>query len=118
MVWGVDVGGGRGEDVGVWDGLLVTIFGRGGRRALRSCPGFMSPGKEYEQELAQDVGSCNIEVVFEGWYRDVSIELAIHYTAEIESRGELRGARRLLLGMLTRIRRATVGATLGIGRRW
>ena len=35
----------------------------------------MPPGKEDEEEFAQDVGGCDVEVVFQGADGDVAVDL-------------------------------------------
>lgn len=45
----------------------------------------MPPGKEDEEEFAQDIGGCDVEVVFQGADRDVTIDLHESWMSALNS---------------------------------
>ena len=71
-VWGIKIVAGREEVIAVGSGVLGARSGGG---ALLAGPGFMAPGEKDEEKLAEDVGGCNVEVVFQSADGDVAVYL-------------------------------------------
>ena len=77
---------GRGGRFGVvaWRRLLAGDGGGGLGGPLGAGPGFVAPGKEDEEEFAEDVRGGDVEVVFQGGDGDVAVQLVISKSEDVE----------------------------------